>query len=355
MFLFEAFLIVCMLYTVFRLIKGMVRFLRNDGQPKKIGEKSPVHVTESEYMRLRKMVDVDLVRDTKPFAKTIAKELEESFPLSYEVNIFNRMMSEVNPYYDDVIKLIHEQKRFLMMTKVMKHVPMFSKDVDEVWHQMLMFTRSYESFCQSFTGETIHHEPNLSGEDSPNVRFQFDLMYTLMFEEAKYTKEAWGHRFTEKPTQDYIDSLKEMNNLSMWKLFNLNSDSSKEVAKDMLELIKEAIRESEYKSNQPSFVETKKKMQRLRKIRKGQATDAALFVTPSFVFWSASGTDSEYLSNLGYAKSDSSSTTSSGCSSTYSGSSEGDSGGSSSGGSSCGSGSGGSSSCGSSCGGGCGS
>lgn len=344
MFLFEVFVIVCMLYTVFRLIKGMVRFLRNEEQPKKIKSKSPIEATESDYLRLREMVDVDLVRDTKPFAKIIAKELETSFPLSYEVNIFNRMMTEVNGNYDDVIRLIHEQKRFLMMTKVMKQVPMFSKDVDEVWHQMLMFTRSYESFCQSFAGEMIHHEPNLSGEDSPNIRFHFDLMYTLMFEHTDYSTKAWGHRFTEKPTQAYIDSLKEMNDRGMWKLFNLNSESSQEVAKELIELIKEQIRESEYKSNEPSFIETREKMKRLRKIRKNESTDAALFVTPAFVFWSASGTDSEYQANLGYANASSNSTTSSGCSSVNSCSSGG--------GSSCSSGG---SSCGSSCGGGCGS
>lgn len=346
MFLLEMFVIVCMLYTLFRLIKGMVRFLRGDSKIPYIKEKTVVQATESDYLRLREMVDVDLVRDTKPFAKIIAKELEESLPLSYEANIFNRMMTEVNGNYDDVIRLIHEQKRFLMMTKVMKRVPMFSKDVDEVWHQMLMFTRSYESFCQSFAGEMIHHQPNLSGEDSPNIRFHFDLMYTLMFEETKkHSEKLWGHRFTEKPTQDYIDSLKEMNDQSMWKLFNLNSESSQEVAKKLMELIQEQIRESENKLNEPSFIETRDKMQRLRKIRRNESTDAAVFVTPAFVFWSASGTDSEYQSNLGYANSTTNSTTSSGCSSVNSCSSGGDSSCSSSGGSSCGGG----------CGGGCGS
>lgn len=349
MFLLEIFVIVCMLYTLFRLIKGMVRSLRGDSKIPYIKEKTLVQATESDYLRLREMEDVDLVRDTKPFAKIIAKELEESLPLSYEVNIFNRMMTEVTPDYREVIQLIHEQKRFLMMTKVMKQVPMFSKDVDEVWHQMLMFTRSYESFCQSFAGEMIHHEPNLSGEDSPNIRFHFDLMYTLLFHETKkHSEKVWGHRFTEKPTQDYIDSLKEMNHRSMWKLFNLKSESSQEVAKELMELIKEQIRESEYKSNEPSFIETRDKMQRLRKIRRNESTDAALFVTPAFVFWSASGTDSEYQSNLGYANSNANSTTSSGCSSVQSHSSDSDSGGSSS----CSSGG---SSCGGGCGGGCGS
>lgn len=43
-------------------------------------------------------------------------------------------------------------------------IPMFSESVDEVWHQFILHTRSYQDFCKNYVGFFLHHVPN--GKDS---------------------------------------------------------------------------------------------------------------------------------------------------------------------------------------------
>jgi hypothetical protein len=38
-------------------------------------------------------------------------------------------------------------------------------DVDEVWHQCILFTREYERFCRETVGRFVHHLPNT--EEAP--------------------------------------------------------------------------------------------------------------------------------------------------------------------------------------------
>ncbi|RIE01895.1 glycine-rich domain-containing protein [Cohnella faecalis] len=55
-----------------------------------------------------------------------------------------------------------EMKRFFALTAIVRNVPMYSDDADLVWHEMLMFTREYQQFCDSFAGFYIHHQPNVA-------------------------------------------------------------------------------------------------------------------------------------------------------------------------------------------------
>jgi hypothetical protein len=39
---------------------------------------------------------------------------------------------------------------------------MHSSDVDEIWHNFILFTREYAEFCHRICGHMIHHRPNTS-------------------------------------------------------------------------------------------------------------------------------------------------------------------------------------------------
>ncbi|MGU3560554.1 glycine-rich domain-containing protein [Methylobacterium radiotolerans] len=52
-----------------------------------------------------------------------------------------------------------------------------SRAVDEVWHAHLLFTRSYETFCQETRGHLLHHEPG-DGE-TDEARFREAYLATL--------------------------------------------------------------------------------------------------------------------------------------------------------------------------------
>lgn len=69
-----------------------------------------------------------------------------------------------------------------------------SERVDRVWHEFILFTRLYASYCDSVYGRFIHHTPddNISG----NAR-QFEVClerYHARFGEPD--SRFWGRRFS---------------------------------------------------------------------------------------------------------------------------------------------------------------
>lgn len=48
-----------------------------------------------------------------------------------------------------------------------------SKAVDGVWHELLLFTRSYDAFCRDARGEHLHHEPGDGASDEERYRLAY--------------------------------------------------------------------------------------------------------------------------------------------------------------------------------------
>ncbi|WP_159885498.1 glycine-rich domain-containing protein [Paenibacillus puerhi] len=102
-----------------------------------------------------------------------------------------------------------ELKRYLLMTAVLREVPMFSEEVDDIWHEMLMFTREYTRFGENFVGSTIHHAPH-SGEDvepDPGGRAWFDWVYAQLFVPTPYSNLIWGPFFRYPLSRELIEEL----------------------------------------------------------------------------------------------------------------------------------------------------
>lgn len=56
-----------------------------------------------------------------------------------------------------------ELKKYFILNEVSeKPLGMSSKLIDDVWHQFILFTKEYHSFCHRFFGGYIHHVPNTS-------------------------------------------------------------------------------------------------------------------------------------------------------------------------------------------------
>jgi hypothetical protein len=47
-----------------------------------------------------------------------------------------------------------------------KYVAMPSQVVDDLWHELILYTRGYESFCRQAFGEFLHHTPAVALADS---------------------------------------------------------------------------------------------------------------------------------------------------------------------------------------------
>jgi hypothetical protein len=101
-----------------------------------------------------------------------------------------------------------EWKRYLLMTAVLPYVSMYSDEVDEVWHEMLMYTREYEQFSRKWLSKMLHHIPHKPGtKGSPQPRAWFDVVYVMLFRPTRYSDMAWRpflyHRLPKQWVNDF--------------------------------------------------------------------------------------------------------------------------------------------------------
>ncbi|WP_139488297.1 hypothetical protein [Brevibacillus dissolubilis] len=108
--------------------------------------------------------------------------LEASFDADFTARLKYRVM-QTHPKMKDAEFMwrLFELKRYLMLTAVLKQVPMFSTKVDDVWHEMLMFTREYSTICDHVAGQFIHHAPHTETVSMPHERAWFDWVYHQVF------------------------------------------------------------------------------------------------------------------------------------------------------------------------------
>lgn len=265
-------------------------------------------LTEKQYKQAIEELDLG-INPHEYSAKGLAEKLEASFPLSYQVNVFNRMVDETDFGKIKILRLIREQKRYLLMASLLKNVPMFSDDVDEVWHQMLMFTKSYESFCLSFTDGMIHHEPNVDGTDGEDDRIHFDIMYHVLFGTAP--GEEWGIAFRTAPSDYYIREWRRTPQSSLKSKYFSTNDNR--VAEDIIQSMKFSFDKAESSNNRSKFMEMQRNAERSSTPIVNQSNVDSSLILP-YIFWTTIG-NYDYDSNLGYAHASNAPSSSSGCSS----------------------------------------
>jgi hypothetical protein len=151
-------------------------------------------------------------------ALPIVQALDKALATSYMENVKNRVLREHPKWADHEFDwTFFELKRYFIMNSLLRSVPMFSARVDDIWHEMIMFTRDYEKFSQSFYYETLHHTPNLDNEPIPGERAFFDWIYLSLFESTPNSRALWGG-FLKNPIEHEI--LEDFRYLSEEELLN---------------------------------------------------------------------------------------------------------------------------------------
>ncbi len=144
----------------------------------------------------REPLPADLgVLPKEPFI-ALARRVERALKPDYAHQLKERVLAkhpELSPDWYEWLFL--ELKRFFVMTLVLRHVPMFSEEVDEIWHEMLLFTRNYQEFSTAVAGEMIHHTPYAKREPMPSQRAWFDWVYSQMFQFTPYSERIWNGFF----------------------------------------------------------------------------------------------------------------------------------------------------------------
>jgi len=55
------------------------------------------------------------------------------------------------------------------------------KEVDDMWHTFLLFTKDYISFCKTYLGRYFHHSPNTGKEQLTENEFRLDFTRFLSY------------------------------------------------------------------------------------------------------------------------------------------------------------------------------
>ena len=64
---------------------------------------------------------------------------------------------------DFISQAVQEFKKYMALIALgHTEIGMPSHEVDEIWHNFILFTREYSEFCEKACGRIIHHRPNTS-------------------------------------------------------------------------------------------------------------------------------------------------------------------------------------------------
>lgn len=286
----------------------------------------------------------------------IVTKLNSALPLDYVERLQYRVKAENPSMSDDEFACKwFELKRFFLMNLILKRNPMFSSEIDEIWHEMLMFTREYQRFGDQFAGGVIHHSPEREPKEMPGERAWFDWVYAHLFEFAPTSSRCWNGFFRNPLDVERTDLLRKANEEQIAEQW-FDMEQAKrypEVAETIRILITQAINEARHSVNSRRLEDTGWKDSLTNPNNLVYMAGAMMFFSIQDNDNYTSGMNSQWPeAGLESEKYKQSSCSSSGCGG-Y-GSNNDSSGDQGSGGSSCSSGSGSSCSSGSSCGSGCG-
>jgi hypothetical protein len=73
----------------------------------------------------------------------------------------------------DLSNAILEFKKFVALAGFgIQPLAMIGPKVDDVWHNFLLFTKQYNSFCEQTIGKYINHQPHTEVTPVPHIAFQ---------------------------------------------------------------------------------------------------------------------------------------------------------------------------------------
>lgn len=101
----------------------------------------------------------------KPQSEVISQVMAYQMP-----NVIKRCQKDFGYSDNDMVMLEKELKRYLSLCIVVDndYVGMYSKDVDNLWHSFILFTKEYADFSHNFAGRFLHHAPEISGTKTPD-------------------------------------------------------------------------------------------------------------------------------------------------------------------------------------------
>lgn len=110
----------------------------------------------------------------------------EKILLKYS-NDYGKSTSEAKNYF-------HELKKFLYICSISKEPLAPSKEIDNIWHTFILFSKDYRNFCSIYLNATIDHTPEVEGLTSEhNLEICYKNSLKLLRRNfGSINKEIWG-------------------------------------------------------------------------------------------------------------------------------------------------------------------
>jgi hypothetical protein len=182
-----------------------------------------------------------LLDDVPAFA--ILNKLEKSLSYEFINQVKLRFLSEHPEISDDEFEWrLFELKRYFFLNSFMKSTPMFSSKIDEIWHEMLMFTKQYEAFTDKYLGKMLHHTPNLEPEPAPQQRAFFDWVFAQLFEITEYTWQTWGDFFHYPLDQQLLQKIGSLSDDELKQQFFKVTDDNQELVNYLIKQLRSQLK-----------------------------------------------------------------------------------------------------------------
>lgn len=182
----------------------------------------------------------------KPRDKDIVKLLHSSLPSSFVSKLKIRVLQN-NPGWtdNDFDWTYFELKRYFILNSLLKTVPMFSERVDEIWHEMLMFTKDYEKFSHKFYNGFLHHTPNIDSKPIPGERAFFDWVYLSLFESSTNSRMLWGGFLRQPIKEEILHDFKTLSEDELLTQYFKASEDWLDIKKYLISKMKSEISQAE--------------------------------------------------------------------------------------------------------------
>lgn len=222
--------------------------------------------------------------------EALERRLNKAFTPSFQEKLKMRHLQAHSAMSDAEYewKLL-ELKRYFVMCSIMRNVPMFSSAVDEIWHDMLMFTREYQHFCDELIGTTIHHAPHSNVQPMPGERAWFDWVYSQLFEPTPFSGYIWNAFFRNPLPKPLLEQFhRESKEQLINHLFNRDAASKYPEIMETIERLIDSTKEHVQRAYDHSSNHTDNHYDDNREYNRGSfgATDTMMIMAGSMLLYS---------------------------------------------------------------------
>lgn len=109
-------------------------------------------------------MSVNIVQPTVPIPTDLLPGWTEimAYPLE---KVRERLTTDGKLSTATIDTAVTEYRKFLSLVLMgNRGLAMTSKEVDEVWHTHILFTKDYADFCTAVFGRFLHHKPNVASD-----------------------------------------------------------------------------------------------------------------------------------------------------------------------------------------------